>query len=224
MLEKIYNKYGRKKVYLSSAILLIIVNIVTMFIVYRVNTSFTINGQKFRYVSDKRNSVLFKDSEGNEVNILIEERGGSKLFDIMANRYQITYKDETINVDFTNWFQDGVSINTSSGRDYELGYSEYLTYYNNEYGSFDVKLVYKTNSAYSIAKDKTDILLMIFAIFPLIFLGLALIIYPEKLWRFNYMFTVRGGEPTEWAIFSSKLGGIIIIIFTLLSPLFALRR
>lgn len=33
------------------------------------------------------------------------------------------------------------------------------------------------------------------------------------------MFTVRGGEPTEWAIFWNKLGGVIIIAIALLVPL-----
>lgn len=219
MLERLYEKYTKKKVYLGAAILLIIINILTVFMIYKVNTSFTIGDQKFRYVSDKRYEVLFKDDEGNEVNIHLVDTGRSSLIDIVSSKYQIEYKDKVIGADFSNWLHDGIIINQSNGKEYKMSISEYRNYSDVEHGPFDKMLVYKINNAYSFAKDKSLVLIMIFIIFPFIFLGLAGIMYPEEMWRFNHMFTVRGGEPTDWAIFSSKLGGIIVIVFALLLPL-----
>lgn len=218
MLEKLYAKYTKKKVYLGAAILLIIINIITMFMAYKANTSFTIDNQKIRYVSDRRDTVLFKDNEDDEVNITIEDGKNPTMLDIIANKYKVTYKDKTIEADFSNWFDNEVIITKSNGRERNLTISEYLSYSRNKYGPFDESLIYNMNETYSIAKDKSFIFGMIFIIFPLIFLGLAGIMYPEKLWRFEHFFTVQGGEPTEWAIFSSKLAGIIIIVFVLLIP------
>lgn len=218
LFDKLCHKYTKRKVYLGTAILLILINTITMFIIYKTNTSFTIGDQKFRYVSDKRNTVLFKDNQDNEINVIIENGTKSSILDIIATKYQVIYKDKEIKADFSNWFYDGIIIQTNE-RDYKLTFSQYSDFSTNEYGPFDINLVYNLNTTYSFAKDKSFIWAMIFIIFPFIFLGLAGIMYPEELWRFNHMFTVRGGEPTEWAIFSNKLGGVIIIAIALLVPL-----
>lgn len=43
-------------------------------------------------------------------------------------------------------------------------------------------------------------------------LGVAFICYPRKFWRWQTMFTVQGGEPTDWAIVSNRIGGVLLIV------------
>ena len=50
MLENLYERYEKKRVYMWIAILIIIFHIMTLFIIYKMN-QFTIDGQKFKYIS-----------------------------------------------------------------------------------------------------------------------------------------------------------------------------
>lgn len=217
-LRNLYEEYGKKKIYFGLAILFLIIHIFILFIIYRTNISFSIDGQRFKYISDKNNKILFEDEDKNLVTINIEESEGAYTPpQIIASKYQIEYKDKIIKVDCSNWIEDGLIITLSNGKEYKQKFFS-LRYMDRGYAPFDVQLVHKTNSAYDFAKDK-DIIFIPFINFILILLGLAGIMYPKELWRFQHIFTVAEGEPTDWAIFSNKLMGILVLCFALLYPL-----
>ncbi|MCL2197921.1 MAG: hypothetical protein FWB80_03255 [Defluviitaleaceae bacterium] len=44
--------------------------------------------------------------------------------------------------------------------------------------------------------------------------GIAAFIYAHGFWEFAHMFTVQGGEPTDWAIFKIRMHGVFMIGLT----------
>lgn len=54
----------------------------------------------------------------------------------------------------------------------------------------------------------------------LLLMGTGLFFYPESFWRFQMMFTVRNGEPTDWAIFSNKIAGVLLVIMIYIGSLY----
>ncbi|MBO4299613.1 MAG: hypothetical protein J5998_12545 [Clostridia bacterium] len=46
-------------------------------------------------------------------------------------------------------------------------------------------------------------------------LGLAMLCFPESAWRVQHKFSVRGGEPTDWAIFSNQATGVFFAAVSL---------
>lgn len=227
-MEYLYEKYGKKKIYIGTAILLVIINIITVFTLYQANISFTIDGQKFKYISEDENTILFRDREENLVTITIEDENINfpAYVTIIADKYQIEYKDKIIKVDYSNWMsEEGRGIITlSDGSEYKQGITINFGE-KNQHGEpphFDMQLVRNLNSAYDVANSEYYSVFIL--TIPLILLGLAEIMYPEKMWRFSHRLHVRGGEPTEWAIFSNKLGGVIMIGMALLLPFIVYRK
>lgn len=49
---------------------------------------------------------------------------------------------------------------------------------------------------------------------PLILFGLSLmmVLIPEKLWKLKHLFTAKGGEPTEFYMAITRIGGAIMMI------------
>ncbi|MBQ7680759.1 MAG: hypothetical protein IJT31_00925 [Oscillibacter sp.] len=62
----------------------------------------------------------------------------------------------------------------------------------------------------------------IFASLCLCALGLLCLLKPETVWQFQHLWTVRGGEPTDFYIVGTRIvGGIFIVtgIFSLAAAL-----
>ena len=72
MMESLYEKFGKSKVYIVVASMLIALAILTMAIFYQTKTSFSIEGQRYKYISSTYDEILFKDSYGNQVMALME--------------------------------------------------------------------------------------------------------------------------------------------------------
>ncbi|MCF6465936.1 hypothetical protein [Clostridium sp. Cult2] len=71
ILGNLYDKYGKKKIYIGLTILIMIIHIIILFFICQVKTSFSIDGQRFKYISDEGNIILFKDENKNLVTINI---------------------------------------------------------------------------------------------------------------------------------------------------------
>ncbi|NLJ99180.1 MAG: hypothetical protein GX320_07960 [Tissierellia bacterium] len=142
----------------------------------------------------------------------------------LGDKYEIEYKNKLIKVDNSDWFEKGTAITLSDGTDYiQKGILLHFGYEISDLRSFDVQLVYNINSTYEFAKEN-DLFAIPFVTSILIFLGLANIMYPEKMWRIQHMLEVRGGEPTDFAIFMSKLTGFVIFLMVLFGPYLVLKR
>lgn len=223
MLKSLFQKYGRGKIYLISALILIIINIITMVIAYQVKTSFSIGGIHFQYISRTDKEILFADSEGNKATVTIDEKSYEKSSHFtVASRYQIEYNGKVIKCDSTDWMEKGEEIITLfDGTMYahpllSMGTSNYNVQDNLP---FEMQLVRYINNVYKYVKEGNRFWMLIFTI-PLILFGLWGLVYPEKVWRLQHWLTVSGGEPTDFALSANKFMGIFFIAIALLCPVF----
>lgn len=220
-LEKLYKKYGKKKLYIALGISISILHIIILFIVYQTNISFSIDGKKFKYISTKGDIVLFKDKEGNLVTINREDNSTPGPLIHIANKYTIEYEDKMIMVDCTKWFEDDIIIILSNGEEYKQDWGSVVSteFMGNPNSGepLEVEFVNNINLAYDFTRDNPLPFIPLLTI-PLIFLGLVGIMYPKELWKFQHYFTVEEGNPTEWAISCNRIGGVLTLCFVLLSP------
>ncbi len=52
----------------------------------------------------------------------------------------------------------------------------------------------------------------------ILLMGMAMICFPAAIWRIGTLPIVRDGEPTEWALISSALAGVFLILTAFLLP------
>jgi len=224
IMEKLFQKYGKGKVYLITAILLITINMMISFFANEAYTSFTIDDEKFKYVFQEANIILFEGSDGNEIIVNIKESRDT-FFDI-ATIYEVNYKDKVTKFDGSDFMNKGIVITLFDGSEY---IKEFLTIsFDGENKSsnnipFEVKLINSLNETYGRVEESFLKVTTTISI-PIILMGLGLIIYPKEWWRFKYMFSVSGGEPTELAIFSNIAGGVILIGLVMFMHLYIILK
>lgn len=126
----------------------------------------------------------------------------------ISSKYRIEYKDEIMKVDYSNFEGVEVLISTSNGKEYKR--KSFIFGFMDEEEALPVQLVYLIETTYNFVRRNNYFGLPFLAV-PLIGLGVASLMYTEKMWKLQYIFTVKGGEPTEWAIFIIRLGGILSI-------------
>ena len=51
-------------------------------------------------------------------------------------------------------------------------------------------------------------------------LGILMFIKPEWLWKLEHLFSVKGGEPTDFYLSMMRIGGVV---FAVIAVLFAIR-
>ncbi|SHK43099.1 hypothetical protein [Paramaledivibacter caminithermalis] len=220
MLEQLYDKYGKRKIYLAIAFLIIVLNILILTITYQSKIKFTIDGQGFKYISHSDENIIFQDKEGNEVLVTIDLSHSGYTFSSIAGKYEIKYKDKTIKYDSSDWNNKGCFITLSDGRKYKQNFIRINVgevSQADKFIPFDVQLVNNIEEVYDFIDGNFMIVIFIFSI-PLIFFGLAGIMYPERIWDFQHILDVSGGEPTNFAIMLNVIGGILVIGFALLNP------
>lgn len=62
------------------------------------------------------------------------------------------------------------------------------------------------------AANRVPLGLGIFAFLFLSALGLCCLLKPEIVWRFQHLWTVRGGEPTDYYLVVARIAGVICIV------------
>lgn len=53
-------------------------------------------------------------------------------------------------------------------------------------------------------------------------IGVFMIWKPEILWRIEYFFSVKGGEPTEFYLTMSRVGGVLLLVLAVFLPFIVL--
>ncbi len=53
---------------------------------------------------------------------------------------------------------------------------------------------------------------MIFSALVILLLGIFFVAAPETVWQIKHVFTVRNGEPTNFAIWEIRISGILLLI------------
>lgn len=57
---------------------------------------------------------------------------------------------------------------------------------------------------------------MVYIIFIIMFLGgILMVVNPKLAWELEHFFSVKGGEPTDFYLVTTRISGGIIIIFLL---------
>ena len=54
----------------------------------------------------------------------------------------------------------------------------------------------------------------------LFILGILMFIKPEWLWKLEHLFSVKGGEPTDFYLSMMRIGGVV---FAVIAVLFSIR-
>ena len=62
------------------------------------------------------------------------------------------------------------------------------------------------------ASTRVPLGLGIFAFLVLSALGAFCLLKPEIVWQFQHLWTVKGGEPTDYYILSARIAGVICVI------------
>ncbi len=77
--------------------------------------------------------------------------------------------------------------------------------------SITVDLPDELRDAYEAA-NRVPLGLGIFEFLFLVALGAFCVLKPETVWQFQHLWTVRGGEPTDYSIISIRIAGGICIV------------
>lgn len=212
-MEEFELKYKKKKIYIISLLALIIILRLIIFATDYSHMGFYIGKQNFRYVEDDWNEYVFKDKEGNLVSVARLETGQGAGFFSFADKYKVSYLDKIIYSDSSNMFEEGWQITLADGNIYEK-HLENLNSDGWEENSsiFDLQLIEGIESVISFKTKMIGWFAIL--IFGTIFMAIGLlgIIYPVEVWRFQYCFSVSGGEPTGFAINSNRFVGIVMIL------------
>ena len=49
----------------------------------------------------------------------------------------------------------------------------------------------------------------------LLVLGVVMIVNPTLIWKVDHFFTVKGGEPTDWYLGITRVGGLVFVLLSL---------
>lgn len=223
MVEYIRGKQNKIKFFIIIATILIAINgILSMLILtskHKSKTNFSIEGDQFKYISKTENSIIFKDKEENIVEVIIENK--SKNIISFATNYKIYYKDKVIESDASSLRKDGYIITKSDGDKYtEIVYNRGLGTYARPHTSienlsYDVVLVNHIEETVNYLNDREssnnnrNTFLLSSLVMLIGTLGVA---FPEGLWKLEHLLSVKGGEPSEFYIGMTIIGGIITIV------------
>ena len=224
-MEKFELKKKKKKIYQISLISLVALLALIIWIVNYIHMGFSIGDQKFRYVGewvDEGKDYVFKDKEDNLVIIDVEELG-ARYFSF-ADKYKVSYLDKVIYSDSYDLIEEGWRLTLSDGKVYEKDYvSCAMNGWKEKSDNFDLQLVHGIERVIDFrATSRESFVFLLMGTF-LIAIGLTGIIYPVELWKFQHMFSVAEGTPTELAVFSNRLTGVIVILIALLIYPLAIR-
>lgn len=206
----------RKRIYKISLIGLTIILFLIIGITNRINKSFSIGDRKFTYTGKDLYSsqdYSFKDDQGKALIVDVEEFGTRH--STLADRYKVDYDDKTIYSDSTKLFEEGWEIKVSDGSIHRKDISS-LSRDNWQFKEevFDLQLIDGIERVVAYKSTSSPFLTALIGIVGLA-LGLLNLIYPDKVWQFNYFLSVKDGEPTDLALIMNRLAGIILIVLSL---------
>ena len=206
----------KKKIYKISLIGLSIILFLIIGVTNYINKSFSIGDRKFTYrAKDLYSSqdYSFEDDQGRALIVDVEEFGNRH--NSLGDKYKVEYLDKTIYSDSRDIFEGGWEIKTSDGTIYRKGIAS-LSRDNWQFKEdhFDLQLIDGIERVVSYKSTSSPFLTGLIGIIGLA-LGLFNIIYPEKVWQFNYFLSVKDGEPTDLALIMNRLAGIILIVLSL---------
>ncbi|MDU6359246.1 DUF6199 family natural product biosynthesis protein [Zhenhengia yiwuensis] len=224
-MEKLCERYGKKKTYIFSAILAFIILLAVSGCAQYVSRLFRLEDTTFKLIQQHHQSATFQDQEGNLLEALIEP-GQLNSYTLLL---QITYLGKTITYNSLD-FDEGIIITLSDGSIYK---KDPISIHVNKGHITNGKPVEPSKPVEVILINKvldvmrnnlsTEMFLLCNGL-GLVFILVRLmnILYPEVCWTLKHFMDVEGGEPSDFYIFSSKIGGYIFIGFAFFIPIYYL--
>ncbi|MGL5347740.1 MAG: DUF6199 family natural product biosynthesis protein [Peptostreptococcaceae bacterium] len=217
-------KYSKYKWYLILLIVVIILDCFLFFTIINKEKTVMYKGNRLIYQDRSNRSSIFKDDDGNiltvkPINVDLDDE--LTIIDDDHCSYEIVYKESKMLYDNSKFMDMETIITLFDGSMYESTPIS-VDYYNEQSYELpsDVKLAYDVINIHrnpkGISGHLGDIILSIISIV----IGFINLIYPEKVWKFEHMLDVKGGEPTDFAIINLKIVGVIFIFMPTIFLLF----
>jgi len=209
-MDALCEKYGKGKVFLALFLSLSILLVAMVAISFMIHRSITYQGQRFSISQRSADRVVLVSSTGLE---LIGERSRSLHTIIhtpngtIRHEFKRTGPANTLagyGMVFT--FPNGEAVVTSCTS--SLG----CRVESSHIGTDEWRLYQSIRHRYFVFESAgTQFIGIPFLGFFLIALGLGQLVYPRTFWEFRHMFSVRNGEPTDFAIDMYRLGGYVML-------------
>ena len=213
-------RHGNSKVFRRGYCLLAVL-LVSIVIVHCYSLShFTFNGERLVLSKIGKDFVVMTDRSGNDAELRgpyeLHLTGESNML-MYQNRETICTVDWEETGGYIYHFSDGSSLTEPmliiSFDDIDSPIDRMSDIQRGEYELINRMRSYLQNGSPVWNAVWSGLLALV-----ILLLGVGIFCYPDAVWKLNTMFTVRGGEPTEWALFINQLSGIVSIIMAFIIP------
>ncbi len=221
-MDNLINRFGKTKVFwVSFGVLasLIVLMTIIMNLLYR---TLPYNGTTLWLTGITETTVTMQDTQG-----AVLEMRAERISQSLRTNFTIEYKDKTMH--YNSYaadsgsvfiFSDGVQFvephliaYDSNGEPINLGL-ERLT----QTQLSEKEFISAVLNIYWNKKLTHDYVYACLSAMPFLLLGVFIFINPHLLWNFQAMFFVQNGEPTDFAIFTNKSLGILLILLAFITP------
>lgn len=225
-MDTLCEKHGKGKVFCALFLSLSILLVTMVAISFIIHRSITYQGHRFRISQRSTDRVVLVSSTGLELTgklsrsgITIHTSNGTIRHEFGRTGPLNTLAGHGMVFTFPNGETVVTSCNSNLGCRSERSHL----------GTDEWSLYQSIRNRYFVFEDESiQFILIPFLGFFLIALGLGQIIYSRAFWEFRHMFSVRDGEPTDFAIEMYRLGGyltlgIVYVVGLVMYYLFAWR-
>ena len=219
-MKALFDKFGRKHVARLVLCVLAFLLIAEVIIVYFEYTAIRYNGAMLRLDNLSVADLTMKDAAGNALTAEFKPPEHAPHVTDFGYYCTIKYLGKRIehSLDLTReransyTFSDGSTLDFSSIVEVVNGEPNYGTDLTPLQAS-EIALIERICDYYFSPKSAGDFALIALAGMILLLLGVRSFFFPENVWRWRYMFSVSGGEPTELYIIVTKGLGVLWVVF-----------
>lgn len=216
-MENLIEKYGKNKIFKIFFIVLFALLIMVCIFRNASYKTYDYKGHRLKLQKVSDYMVTMEDKDKNVLKMSID-LSKSYQYNFKCNvsylDESISYEDSFENMEFMMTFSDGTK-KTMPSYIIQIGEDDADGLTKNQ--RIEKDLIFKLKDYYI---DNKSTLYIAIAIFGGLFilLGVSLFVYPESYWRMQTWLMVKDGEPTEFAIVSNQILGIVIIIIAFIGP------
>lgn len=197
------DKIGKTKLYIILIVISTIFYMVMGIIINKEAQKIHVDSKDFKLEERTPSDMTFTSQGGSQLFVDYQEVT-SWLFGFNG-RISITYENETYTYDKTDIRED-ITITYEDGSQAIKSYDHVSRTYIPV--SLELYLLKAIETFRTTKSPASNILMpMLLNLF-----SFGLIIYPDSFWRMQHMFSVIGGEPTDFALWSNVIGGAFAII------------
>lgn len=216
---EIFKKMSKKQQCFSLILLFMLIGIVLLGVIDRHSKTFALNGTVFKYEKRVDGTWYFYDRSSSP---LIVETGSRDTAVKDAEPLILTYNGKTykrvtdINIPEVRYYEDDVLIETTSIA-YAFIYNDFQLNKSISRPHFATSLILGMLQVAAYVESGIHIQYGFFMTLLIIFACLDLV-YPEKVWQLRHAFSVKNGQPTDFYLTMTRVGGLLLIVLTYILP------